>query len=95
MRIHIVAAIFAIIISFVLKISSIEWCLILVCIFLVLAAEIFNSTIEYAIDLITKEKHELARKAKDAAAGAVLVLAVLALFVGAIVFTPKILILLK
>ena len=95
MRIHLIAAILAILLSFFLQITTIEWCLILICIFLVMAAEIFNSAIEYGIDLVTKEKQDLAKKAKDAAAGAVLVLAFLSLIVGAIVFIPKILMLVK
>jgi diacylglycerol kinase (ATP) len=47
----------------------------LLCVFLVLSAEVANSALEALVDLVTRERHELARRAKDASAGAVLVLA--------------------
>ncbi len=90
MRIHLSAGATAIFFAFFLKISKIEWCLILLCIFVVMASEMMNSAIEYTVDLVTKEQKELARKAKDAAAGAVLIFAILSLFIAAIIFIPKI-----
>ena len=48
-----------------------------------------NTAIESVVDLVSPEYHELARRAKDCGAGAVLVFAVVALVVAAVVFGPR------
>jgi diacylglycerol kinase len=88
-RIHIVAAILAIAASVFFKISVTEWCLIVLCIVLVISAEAMNSAVENITDLASPQIHPLARKAKDMAAAAVLILAVGAVIVGCIIFLPK------
>ena len=55
----------------------------------------FNTAIEACIDLVTREKKELAAKAKDVAAGAVLVKAIIAAIIGGLIFIPKIVELIK
>nr|WP_325175567.1 diacylglycerol kinase family protein [Paenibacillus sonchi] len=60
--------------------------LLLLAITLVLAAELLNTAIEATIDLVSPEIHPLAKKAKDTAAGAVLLTAVFAAIVGIYVF---------
>ena len=52
---------------------------------LVLASELINTAIEKAVDLATEERHPLAKAAKDAAAGAVLLFAVGAVVIGILV----------
>jgi diacylglycerol kinase (ATP) len=89
--IHTVAAIMAIILGFVLDISVPEWITIIILISLVLAGEAFNSAIEALADHASPEIHPLIGKAKDYAAGGVLLLAVGALTAGCIIFIPKIL----
>ena len=89
-KIDIVAAILVIIAAAVLKISTVEWIVCLVLISGVLSAEMMNTAIEAAIDLYTREKRELAAKAKDVAAGAVLVKAIVSAVIGGIIFIPKI-----
>ena len=89
-KIDIVAAILVIIAAAVLKISTVEWIVCLVLISGVLSAEMMNTAIEAAIDLYTREKRELAAKAKDIAAGAVLVKAIVSAVIGGIIFIPKI-----
>lgn len=89
-KIDIVAAILVIIAAAVLKISTVEWIVCLVLISGVLSAEMMNTAIEAAIDLYTREKKELAAKAKDVAAGAVLVKAIVSAIIGGIIFIPKI-----
>lgn len=89
-KIDIVAAILVIIAAAVLKISTVEWIVCLVLISGVLSAEMMNTAIEAAIDLYTREKRELAAKAKDVAAGAVLVKAIVSAIIGGIIFIPKI-----
>lgn len=89
-KIDIVAAILVIIAAAVLKISTVEWIVCLVFISGVLSAEMMNTAIEAAIDLYTREKRELAAKAKDVAAGAVLVKTIVSAVIGGIIFIPKI-----
>ena len=55
-----------------------------------LSLELMNTAIERAVDLITKDYHPLAKAAKDAAAGAVFVYALLSVIIGLIIFIPKI-----
>jgi diacylglycerol kinase len=56
---------------------------------LVLGAEMINTSLENIVDIISPEHHPLAGRAKDIAAGAVLLTAILAATVGLIVFVPK------
>jgi diacylglycerol kinase len=88
-RIHLLATVCALIAGFLLRISKTEWCIILIVIALVWAAEAFNTAIEKLTDHLFPEYHETARFAKDVAAGAVLVCAVAALVCGLIIFLPK------
>ena len=74
-----------------MKISLIEWALIIICIGLVFSAEAFNSAVERLVDLISPEQNHLAGVIKDLAAGAVLITAVAAFAVGIIIFIPKLL----
>ncbi|MDR2673262.1 MAG: diacylglycerol kinase family protein [Coriobacteriales bacterium] len=62
------------------------WLAIITAIGLVLAAELFNSALEALVDLASPEPNPLAKKAKDAAAGAVLTLSMLAVVIGCIVY---------
>lgn len=86
--------IIALILSYILKIDKIEFIIVLTMICLVLTTEIINTAIERAVDLVTKEYHELARIAKDVSAGSVLVTSIFALIIGIIIFIPKIITLL-
>jgi len=90
-RIHVVAAIIAIALSWWLGISRLEWVAILSVIAIVLAAEIINSSIEKLADVVSPSYHPQIKIVKDLAAAAVLIAAFLALAVGAIVFLPPIL----
>jgi diacylglycerol kinase (ATP) len=54
-------------------------------------AEAFNTALEFLTDLASPEPHPLAGKAKDVAAGAVLIAAIMAVIIGVIIFLPKIL----
>lgn len=91
MKIHILIMILIIIAGIVLKISSLDWIILVIMFALVISAELFNTTIETVVDMITMEKNEKAKIAKDVAAGAVLVLAIGSVIVGLIIFIPKIL----
>ena len=93
-RIHLLATICALILGFTLKISNPEWCIILIVIALVWAAEAFNTVIEKLVDHLFNDYHETARITKDISAGAVLICAIAALVCGLIIFLPKIYLLL-
>lgn len=90
-RIHLVAAICAVIASIVFEISAFEWIAVIVAIGLVFALELMNSAIERIADFIAPEKNEKIKKIKDLSAAGVLISAITALIVGLIVFLPKIL----
>lgn len=91
MKIHILVMILVIIAGIIFKLSLLDWIILVIMFGLVISAELFNTAIETTIDMITKEKNEKAKIAKDVAAGAVLVLAVASVIVGLIIFIPKIL----
>jgi len=89
-RIHIVAGSAAIAMGVVLRISSMEWCIIAIAIGMVLSAEAFNSAIEQISNRVTLEQDSYIKKVKDISAGAVLIVAVVSLVVGLFIFLPKI-----
>lgn len=90
-RIHLMATVTVLIAALLLGLTATEWCLILLCMALVWAAEAFNTAIETVTDHLFKERNETARIIKDVAAGAVFVCALAAAACGLIIFIPKIL----
>ncbi len=88
-RIHLVAALMAICLGLIFKISLTEWVAITFSIGLVFSLELINSAIENLSDFVTQDESVFIKKTKDLAAGGVLVGAVTALIVGAIIFIPK------
>ena len=94
-RIHLVAAILALALGWFLKLSANEWTLLVIVIGSVFSAELFNSAVENLADFISPANHEKIKKAKDLAAGAVLVSALVAVVMACIIFLPKIVLLLK
>jgi len=90
-RIHLAATVVVFAAGAWFGLSAIEWCLIAVAVFCVWMAEAFNTALEALVDLASPEIHPLAARAKDAAAGAVLVAAIGALVIGVIVFGPRLL----
>src|SRR5579883_226169 len=91
MRVHLKVACCALLAGVLLHISAGEFALIFVAIGIVFVTEMFNTAIELTVDIATQEYHELARIAKDVAAGAVLVSAMLAVVIGLFVFVPHLL----
>ena len=72
-------------------ITPVEWCICLTLFGLVMALEMVNTAVEAVVDLVTEERKPLAKLAKDAAAGAVLIAAIMAAIAGMIIFIPKLL----
>lgn len=95
MKIHVSVAILVVIMAFLLKISMIEWIILVLLIGLVLAAEVINTTIENLVDMYTKDYNERAKVVKDTAAGTVLILAITAVIIGLMIFVPKIILVLE
>lgn len=89
-RIHLTLAVAAVSGGWFFQISRVEWMAVAVCMGMVLALEAVNTALENLTDLVSPEFHPLAGKAKDLAAGAVLLAAMAALTVGLLVFVPKI-----
>jgi diacylglycerol kinase len=91
MRVHCAAAIAVVIAGAVLRIGAAGWASLALAIGLVLVAEMFNTVIEAIIDLQSPQLHPLAKVAKDAAAGAVLIASAAAIGVAIAVFVPRLL----
>jgi len=88
--IHCVAAVLVTCAGFYFQISRYEWLAVVLAMSLVFLAECFNTALELLTDLVEPEFNPKAGKVKDAAAGGVLVAAILAAIVGLIVFLPKV-----
>ena len=89
MKIHCMVAALVVIAGLILGISVTEWCICLGLFGMVMALELVNTAVEAVVDLVTEERHPLAKIAKDTAAGAVLIAAIMAAIVGLIIFVPK------
>lgn len=87
-RVHMALGTFAILLGVILRISPVEFAMVFIAITLVFIAEMFNTVAEACVDLVTREYNPLARIAKDVAAGAVLLNAMLSVLIGALVFIP-------
>jgi diacylglycerol kinase len=86
--IHAVATIAVLAVSLYLRISRTEWCLIILAIVSVWMAEALNTAFEFLTDVASPQFHPLAEKAKDVAAGAVLITAMGSVLIGVVVLGP-------
>lgn len=90
--IHLISAIIAVILGFILSISATEWVAICIVIGLVFALEAVNTSLENLSDFACKKEiHPAIKKVKDLAAAGVLLAAIAAFIVGIIIFLPKLL----
>ena len=89
MRVHLFSAIVVIVAGFLTGLSVLEWCVIVVVIGLVIAVEMLNTALERVVDLASPDIHPFAKQAKDLAAGAVLVIAIVSVIIGLLIFLPK------
>jgi diacylglycerol kinase len=94
-RVHLVATILAVFLGYALSISVNEWQWIILCVAIVLMAELFNTALEMLTDLVSPEYNKIAGHVKDMGAGAVVITAIFALVTGIIIFFPKLLLLIK
>ncbi len=86
MRIHLAIAAAVLLATLALRLDRLYVIAVIITIVIVLALELLNTAIEAVVDLLTVVHHPLAKTAKDAAAGAVLVATIGAVFVGYLVF---------
>ena len=91
MRIHLGAAVSVAVLGFYLDLDFIQWAILGLAIGFVLVAEMFNTVAEAAMDAATPYYHPLVKVAKDVAAGAVLITAIVSVAVGLLVLGPPLL----
>lgn len=89
--IHAAATVVVIALGLYFHVTRAEWCLIILAMMSVWTAEALNTAFEFLTDVASPEFHPLAEKAKDVAAGAVLIAAIGSVFIGVVVFWPHLL----
>ena len=90
---EILLGIIALLISYILKISKLEFIIIIIMIGLVLTCEVINTAIERLVDLVSPSYNKLAGDVKDIMAFSVFLMCIISLIVGVIIFVPKIIVL--
>jgi diacylglycerol kinase (ATP) len=88
--IHALATCAVLVMGILLRVSAVDWCLLTLATMAVWTAEALNTAFEFLTDVASPSFHPLAEKAKDVAAGAVLITAVGGVVVGLIVFGPHV-----
>jgi len=89
--IHAVATTAAVVAGLALGISRAEWLAVVLAIMAVWTAEALNTAFESLCNVASPEFHPLVERAKDVAAGAVLISAIGAVAIGLLVFGPRLL----
>jgi diacylglycerol kinase len=90
-QVHVFVITVLVAVSLAWKVSATEWLVLILTMTLVLAMEAMNTAVEAVVDLASPEYHPLAKRAKDVAAGAVLLTAIGAVFIALIIFGPRLL----
>jgi len=88
-RLHLITASLVFLAAYLLKFTSLEWLILILTVFLVIVFELFNTSLESLVDLVSPEIKLQAKIAKDVSAAAVLLTAFFAIIVGAFLFLPK------
>lgn len=88
--IHAVATVLVCVLGFVFRLSAAEWCWLVLAMAAVWTAEAVNTAIECLTDLASPTFHPLAGKAKDVAAGAVLIAAIASVAIGLLILGPHV-----
>lgn len=89
MRFHVVASAVVLVLSLLVGVSKLELAILVLVMAAVFVTEMLNTAIEFAVDLVTREYHPLAKLAKDVSAGAVLITSVASLAVGYLVLADN------
>ncbi len=91
--VHAVTTIIVFVSGILLKISNIEWCVVILAIVAVWTTEALNTAFEFLADVTNPDFHPLIKNAKDVAAGAVLIAAIGSVIIGILIFVPKFIVL--
>lgn len=92
-RFHLAGTILALLGAWAFDFATWEWAFVISLIGLVWFAEGINSAVERACDAITLERHPMIGRAKDLAAGAVLIISLTAVAVAALLYGPRVVVL--
>lgn len=88
-RVHLFTALLVLTTAFYLHFSSVKICILLLTIGSVISAEMINSAIEFTLDSIYHNRYsKMVGMAKDIAAGAVMVVTIIAIVIGVLLFAP-------
>ncbi|MDD5147645.1 MAG: diacylglycerol kinase family protein [Candidatus Daviesbacteria bacterium] len=88
LKFHFLTGLLVVILAIILKISMIDWTIIIFLIGFVITVELTNTAIEAVVDAFTDQEHPKAKIAKDISAGAVLVAAITSAIIGMMIFLP-------
>ena len=89
MKIHLTVAPIVLILGAIVSLTRVEWCIIIIVIAAIISLELINTAIEALVDLVSPQHQQLAKVAKDVAAGAVLIMAIASVCIGSIIIVPK------
>ena len=95
LRFHVISCFLVLSLGLILKVSYVEFLILLLTILTVIISEIFNTAIEFVVDLVSPNFNLAAKKAKDVSAAAVLLSAFFSIIIGLVIFVPKILLILQ
>ena len=85
---HAIASILVVFVGLIFGISSAEWCWLVLAVMAVWTAEAMNTSLEFLADVASPRFHPLIEKAKDVAAGAVLISAAGSATIALLIFGP-------
>jgi len=88
-HVHLVFAVLVIVAAIVLQVSRTEWCILLLCITIVFAAEVFNTALEHLAKAVDRSENRHIGSALDMGSAAVLAAAIGAVVVGCVVFAAR------
>ena len=86
--IHAAATLVVALVSWHFGLTKAEWCWIILAVISVWTAETLNTAFEFLTDVASPEFHPVAAKAKDVAAGAVLIAAIGSVLIGLLILGP-------
>ena len=90
-RIHVIAAVLAVAAAVFFRFGQVKMILTLLTVSFVIVAELLNTALEFALDLVEAREHPVVKTAKDIAAGGVLLSVVVSVLIGLLLFGPPLL----
>ena len=87
--VHIIAGLLVVLAAALLRVTRIEWCLLLLCITVVFSAEMFNSALEQMAKAVERSENPLIAQSLDIGSAAVLMASIGASVIGAVIFLAR------